>query len=201
MKRAPPRVGEELTARLKKAGAPPWPILRKIEASLGGLSGRAPDERELVIGSATRRFGEKAKVAGAPYAIAGFFDPLTWLVDREGRIVERDEHGVAFFSSDSLEKRLEQIAIGDPWEGRPGRHGAALAKKLALPAIAAPSDSRQRYWGTGGAAHVPGKGLLVCERFAPSDYGKTDLVWTTWVWAATPTALRRALGSIPKSRS
>jgi hypothetical protein len=136
-------------------------------------------------------------VAGVPYAVAGFFSPLTWLVDREGRIVERDELGVAFFSSDSLEKRLEQLAIEVPEEERPGRHGATIAKQLALPPIPEPSDSRQRYWGTGGTAYVQGRGVLVVERLAPSDYGKADLVWTTWVGASTPSGLKRALAAIP----
>ncbi|MFN0246784.1 MAG: hypothetical protein ACKV2T_07730 [Kofleriaceae bacterium] len=184
-----PRLDEAATRRFcAKNKLPTWPSLLAIEARFGGLRGVASDSRVLEFGVST--FGWRREIDGRLHLLVAFFDPILWYMDEAGRIVEIDDLGHRFYESDTIDHRIEQLAVYD-WQARhyrsiPGFHGHALAKQLDLIYISEASDSRQRHWAS------PISGILVRESLEPRDYGSRDLVETTWINARTKAALDRA---------
>lgn len=175
----------ELRTLLEKLGVPPWPVFFDAEARYGGIAGVGSDDRELWIGARHRAYGAKRTLDGRPHCVLAAFSPILWYADEAGRIVEIDDLGERFYESDSIEHRIEQLALFDAGDSErlDGRRGEEIAAILELEPVPEAADSRNRYWARGGSAYEHGKGVLLWECFTPSDYGKKDLVWSTWIMA------------------
>lgn len=184
----PPCSEEETRALLARRGAPSWPVLVAVETTFGGLSGETPDGREIWFGALGRTwFGRTQK--RRPLVAVGCYSPIVWYMDEGGRVLEFDELGEGFYESDSIAHRIEELAIHrTSGVSFAGQHGERFAELLGLSEVAEVRDSMTRAWGE--AAHDHAKGMLVTECFTPSDYGKKDRIWSTWVAAKEP-AVRR----------
>jgi hypothetical protein len=191
-----PRLDEAATRRFcAKNKLPTWPSLLAIEARFGGLRGVASDSRVLEFGVST--FGWRREIDGRLHLLVAYFDPILWYMDEAGRIVEIDDLGHRFYESDSIDLRIEQLALYD-WPGRhtgdiPGFHGGSIATALELIYIPEASDSRQRHWAS------PISGILVRESLEPRDYGSRDLVENTWINTRTKAALDHAIHAVAGS--
>jgi hypothetical protein len=111
-------------------------------------------------------------------------------MDRDGHIAEVDDQGNSFYIADSVEKRVEQLAIYETAadhniEKLAGAHGNALAQTLGLVALPAPSDSHQRYWATPDFGIDKKEAILVRESREPPDYGLVERSDFTWVSSGT----------------
>lgn len=69
----------------------------------------------------------------------------------------------------------------------PGQHGESFAKVLGLTEVVEGGDSTMRDGGEPASDHT--SGALVSERLTPSNSGKMDRVWSTWV-NPTPSVVR-----------
>jgi hypothetical protein len=150
-----------------------------VETTFGGLSGEASDGREIWFGVRGRTwFGRVRK--GRPLVAVACYSPIVWYMDEAGRVIEFDELGEGFYESDSIAHRIEELAIHrTSGVSFAGKHGERFAKLLGLSEVAEVRDSMTRAWGEAARDHV--KGMLVTECFTPSDYGKKDRVWSTWI--------------------
>jgi len=103
-----------------------------------------------------------------PHLRIGFYEPIAWYLDESGAVTEVDDLGHTFYRSDSLEKRLEQLALdvtaaAQSRERITGFVGNQLASQLGLVPLPEPSDSRQRYWATPDYAVRQRDAILVRE--------------------------------------
>jgi hypothetical protein len=164
------------------------PLLLAIHRRYGALSGIDPiDGRELWIASANG-FGATRTIDERTHWLIGGYSPIAWWMDDAGVVVEIDDLGQRFYESDTLEHRIEQLALfdhGPEVERLDGCHGERIAKALGLEPIDHATDSRQRYWMRFE--------LLVRESLEPSEYGQRDLVERTWVSGPTREAVRAAI--------
>jgi hypothetical protein len=182
--RARPRLlAEDLRALLEERGVPCWEALLRAEARYGGIGGEGSDGREIWFGPPSRWYGQRKTLDGRAHVLVAAFVPILWFMDETGRIVEIDDLGERFYESDSIDHRIEQLALFDSGDSHrmAGRRGDELAAVLGLAPIVEAGDSQQRYWAKNGSAHETGRGVLLSEVFTPSDYGARDRVWSTWL--------------------
>jgi hypothetical protein len=185
---------ESVRSALSRAGAPAWPKVIAVELRYGGLRGTDPNDAcEVWFGSwPDSGFGATRKIDERVHVLVGGNGPIRWFIDEAGRIVEIDDLGERFYESDTIEHRVEQLAlfdVGTHVKALEGRHGERIAKELHLVSLREPSDSRQRFWTRD--AEDPST-LLVRESLEPSDYGRRDLVPRTWLSASHVAALTEA---------
>lgn len=124
----------------------------------------------------------KVTRGGKTYTVVGGFDFVNWFCDSDGKCIEVDELGVSFYQADSLGRRLEQLALERERRGAPevyaGRVGAALAKARGLVLVREAKDSGHCTW-------MQREGEPPCqvvESFEPTEYGKEERVWRTYVY-------------------
>jgi len=185
---------------LEERGLPRWEALARVEARYGGIAGEGDDGRELVLGI-TGAFGATRAIDGRKHVLVAGYSPIGWFMDEAGRVVEIDDLGERFYESDSIEHRIEQLALFDAGGSQQlsGQLGEELAAALGLDPIPETSDSFQRYWGSGGSAYEHGSGVLLCECFTPSDYGAHDRVWSTWLSSRSERDLAMAVAKASAS--
>jgi hypothetical protein len=183
-----------------------WESLILLERDYGGISGS--DGRELYIGADGAPGGNLVRplkmIFDRPHVCIGYYAPIAWYLDESGAITEVDDQGRSFYRSDSLGKRLEQLALdvtaaGDSRERIQGFLGAQLASQLGLVPLPEPSDSRQRYWATPDFAVRQRDAILVRESREPIDRGRAELADCTWVEAGNhrrEKQLRHALSAV-----
>lgn len=124
-------------------------------------------------------------IDGRAHVEVGGFDPIVWLCDDDGRLIELDDLGETFYRADSLAHRVEQLSlererpVGQP-AVHAGKVGEALAAARGLVSVPEASDSYRRIW-----MQPPGAPRCqVIESLEPSAYGKKDLVQRTYVYEA-----------------
>lgn len=97
---------------LAKHEVPAWPALLAVEARYGGLANPSTSRREIGFGVG-RWFGRRRMIDGREHRIVAGYSPIAWFMDEAGRVVEIDDLSEQFYESDTIEHRIEQLAVYD----------------------------------------------------------------------------------------
>jgi hypothetical protein len=183
-----PRLGDpEMREWLASRNLPVWRSILAVEARYGGLGSPETYGREITFGVESW-FGREHTIDGRRHLLVAAYWPISWFMDEAGRVVEIDDLAEQFYASDSIEHRIEQLAVFERFDDNArleGFHGKTLANAFSLERLDEACDSRQRIWA--------GPDLMVRESLEPPGYGKRGLVQLTWVSADTKARIQQAV--------